>query len=192
MERLCRVAYLLAPLPALLAIPVAASMSPWWRLWFNAISDLGNPFKSGPIAAAVIDSAYVLTGIILGIVSYCYKAFSRAERILLFLVGYTLSIVGVVNESYGPLHFAVSVAFFLTLAACIVAFAVYSITRLRRLLPAILYLAGVAACIVMWYYHFTAGLPPGAAIPELVSVALFLSYYYPRSMISTGTVRGTG
>jgi len=179
--RLCKLCYLLAPLPALLAIPITASASPWWSLWSCAISDLGNPLKAGAGVAAVIDSAYALTGMLIAIASYCYTAMSRAERVLLFLTGYTLSVVGVVNETYGVLHFDASVAFFLSMAACIVAFSAHAASK-RRLGLAAAYLAGVAACIVLWYEHFTARLPPGAAIPELASVALFLSYYYPRGL----------
>lgn len=87
--------------------------------------------------------------------------------------GFLLNLVGVFDEVYGRLHYYVSVAFFLFLAALLVEYSAVARGRLRRVLS----LMALAAGALSWLLHMVYGLPRGAAVPELVSTLVSLPFY---------------
>ena len=91
------------------------------------------------------------------------------KSLVLNLAAIALILVGTFNEDYGPLHFNVSVAFFLLIATYLV---VDSVIR-KSILPTI----ALIPPITLWVTHFAIKSPPGAAIPELVSTMSFMPFY---------------
>lgn len=155
-----------------LAIAVAALMYPGYSLYYNALSDLGHATRSP--SAPIFNLGLTVASFLLVIQSIAFLW--EKDRVLsgaLISTAFFLQLVAVYDEVYGVrfghLHFIVSALFFL---AMITFLFLYSVRR-RKAWAAI---AAVAA-IAVWVIHFVAGVPPGAAIPELVSVLLFLPAY---------------
>ena len=152
----------------LATIAIATLLSPWFNIWENALSDLGHA-KRSPVAP--IFNLGLATGGIM-IIAFTISVLRLEEtipKIIMSLIGYFLVLIGVFDEVYGMLHFIVSVLFFL----CLLSFLIYYGISRKRIDPVIL----VAINIIVWYLHFIKDLPPGAAIPELISVFSFLPYY---------------
>ncbi len=151
----------------LLCVAIAALLSPWFNIWENALSDLGHA-KHSPVAP-IFNLGLVTGGIIIAFTISALRLKETVPKIILSLTGYFLVLIGVFDEVYGMLHFIVSVLFFL----CLLSFLIYYGISRKRIDPVIL----VMINIIVWYLHFVKDLPPGAAIPELISVFSFLPYY---------------
>ncbi|MBS7609215.1 DUF998 domain-containing protein, partial [Candidatus Bathyarchaeota archaeon] len=105
-----------APLYTILSIMVSIAFSPWFSWTHNALSDLG----VSPVAP-IFNSGLIVGGILSSLFSI---ALARAEgrsflcllgSIILFLASVSLASIGIFPESFGHLHFYVSVAFFVLL-----------------------------------------------------------------------------
>lgn len=134
----------------------------------NALSDLGHAVRS-PVAP-IFNFGLTLGGFLVSLTSIV--CFSRIHRILSYTVassGFTLILVAVFDEVYGCLHFAVSVAFFLSLGLTLIVYALV----FRRFSP----ILALALAVAIWILHVEYGVPRGAAIPELTSIALTLPFY---------------
>ncbi len=95
------------------------------------------------------------------IATYVRDALSRA---VMYAMGFLLICVAVVNEDYGGLHWHFSAMLFLSLAL----FACVQIARLRSVAIATL----LAVATTLWIMHFAKSIPPGAAMPEAVSIVV--------------------
>ncbi len=150
----------------LLFIAIAASLSPWFNLVGNALSDLGHEVRS-PVAI-VFNSGLGIGGVLIGI--YTARCLWRTRFAFPGVaMGITLTLIGVIDEYYGWIHFAVSVAFFLSLATFL---AIYAATR-RSIAAAV----ALSIAIALWFTHFAYRIPRGAAIPELISVFALAPFY---------------
>lgn len=78
-------------------------------------------------------------------------------------------LVAVFDEVYQNLHFTVSVAFFLSLAFMLLIY-----TYLYRN-P--LSLLALTLGLLSWMLHLYYRIPRGAAIPELISIAVVIPFY---------------
>ncbi len=152
-------------------IGLAALLSPWFSLLDNALSDLGHVVKSN--AAPLFNLGLVLGGLLSFTVSLKSSWVGRAYNAVLAYSGISLILVGVFDEAYGFLHFAVSVMFFTGLTA----FLAVAVVR-EKLLVKIFSLTLLAASITLWCIHYIYGIPRGAAVPELVSIASFIPIYF--------------
>ena len=94
---------------------------------------------------------------------------SRAMGVGAAISGYSLVLVAVFDEVYGRLHFWVSVLFFISLAALLCIYIAVSKGILQRVSAAI----ALILALLAWVIHLTFKQPPGAAIPELISIAPF-------------------
>ena len=153
----------------LILIFISALLSPWFDPFSNALSDLGHATKSE--VAPLFNFGLACGGFLATIASIKYLI--RRNEILGLNVacsGFLLTLIGVFDEVYGFLHFFVSVAFFLSLLAFLVAYWIYY--KRSKLL-----LLSVSLALFTWYLHFGPKMIKGAAIPELVSIFLFLPYY---------------
>ncbi len=152
----------------LLFIGVAIAYSPWFNIANNALSDLGHAVRSN--IASIFNFGLCLGGFIVGAHAVYYiLPTDRLFGSLLTLSGFNLVLIAVFDEVYGMLHFIVSVTFFIMLAAFLI---VYSI-RFKSIAA----MVAVVASLVMWVLHFSYSIPKGAAIPELISIAVFIPFY---------------
>ncbi|MEM1651249.1 MAG: DUF998 domain-containing protein [Sulfolobales archaeon] len=150
-------------------IAVAAASAGWFDVVRNALSDLGHATRSS--VAPLFNLGLYLGAFILAIFASRYSLkYSRAITYLLLLTALTLGLVAVFDEVYGVLHFWVSVAFFLSISALLVA---YSLKFRSYLLPLVALTTGVLS----WVAHLAYRIPRGAAIPELVSIFVALPFY---------------
>lgn len=154
----------------LLCIILAVSFSPWFSILDNALSDLGHAVKSR--VAPIFNFGLVAGGLL------AFATALRSSRVwlgynaVLVYSGVMLVLVGVFDEVYGRLHFAVSVLFFIGLGAFLIVAAVREKTFIKVASLALLLLS-----VTAWYIHFTYGIPRGVAIPELVSIFSFTPVY---------------
>ncbi|MDK2384931.1 MAG: DUF998 domain-containing protein, partial [Candidatus Korarchaeota archaeon] len=154
-----------------LAVPLAMialsiAVSPWFSVVDDALSDLGHAAES---RAAPLFNLGLSTGGVLMFAAAVVMGAARVYRVLVGAAGYFLVLIGVFDETYGRLHFYVSVAFF---ASVILLLAIYGAREKRPAYPAL-----AAAAVAAWYMHFALNTPPGAAIPELVSIAVAIPPY---------------
>ncbi|USS40920.1 DUF998 domain-containing protein [Thermococcus aggregans] len=164
----CRsLAYLSIAVP-LISIAIAILLSDWFSITNNALSDLGHATKS-PVAPIFNFGLSLGGALIVYLSALCMYRANKAFSVVGFLVGFTLILVAVFDEVYGRLHFAVSVAFFLSLAVFLIAYGICFKSYLP--LPAL----GIA--VVVWVLHFTYDVPKGAAIPELISIFATIPFY---------------
>jgi hypothetical membrane protein len=157
---------ILAPLYTILSIGVSIVFSPWFSWTNNALSDLG----VSPLAP-IFNSGLIIGGILS---SFFSMALARAERqslpcylgsILLLLACLSLAGIGIFPESFGRLHFYVSLAFFvlLIIASIIlgIGFMMRPGTKPLGILSASVGILGILAWTTMRF--------PGVAIPEAIS-----------------------
>ena len=159
---------LLGPVLTLALVLTSAMISPWFSFWNNALSDLGHAVKSG--VAALFNFGLAIGGLMVLAYGASSSITSRLLRASIVVVGAQMNLVGVFDEMYREIHFWVSTAFFLSLAFFLVVYAI----SFRAVGPLVSLLVGVA----LWTVHFAYKVPPGVAIPELVSVLLTLPWYY--------------
>jgi len=163
----------------LVFIGVAILYSPWFDVANNALSDLGHAMRSS--AASIFNLGLCLGGFIVGTHAVYYMIdVDKLFGLLLTSSGFNLILIAVFDEVYGTLHFIVSVIFFLMLAVFLV---VYSI-RFKSVTA----IAAVIISLVIWFLHFVCDIPKGAAIPELVSIAVFITYYIKLLTVLRGSI----
>jgi len=150
-------------------VSISAITSGWFSLYDNALSDLGHAVKSN---VAPLFNLGLSLGAILIIVFTSRYAFELSKLLgaSLAFTGMSLNLVAVFDEAYGPLHLIVSMMFFLSLLAVVVAYAYIFKTYVP---PTVAALAGITS----WLLHFTYRVPRGAAIPELISILVSIPFY---------------
>jgi hypothetical membrane protein len=155
----------------LLLIFTATVVSGWFNLYYNALSDLGHAVKSN--VAWIFNLGLAIGGVLIIITSDRFiLSADLAMSVLVSLIGFSLILIGVFDEVYGRLHFYVSFMFFSLLLLMAL---IYPLRARRKLMP-----IGVLIVVVnvfTWYMHFTHNNPPGAAIPELVSIFSVVAFY---------------
>lgn len=159
----------------LICIIISIILSPWFNIFNNALSDLGHAVNSAvsPIFNFGLSSGGVL---IITTATTIIPRFSKALATSLTLNGYTLILVAVFDEIYniyGKLHFWVSIAFFISLAISLI---IYSIV-VQGMVKKALSLTMLMICTTSWILHIFYRIPPGAAIPELISVFIVIPFY---------------
>ncbi|ADI31528.1 DUF998 domain-containing protein [Staphylothermus hellenicus] len=152
----------------LIMIALAISVSPWFNILNNALSDLGHAVKSG--AAPIFNLGLAIGGILIIMVGLRnLYMWSKIKGSLIISMGIFLNLIGVFDEVYGWIHFLVSVLFFLSIITYFIALSILDKSWIAVLL--------IISHIVMWYMHFALRIPRGAAVPELLAVFTFLPFY---------------
>lgn len=152
----------------LLMIVLAISMSPWFNIWNNALSDLGHVIRSN--VAPIFNLGLAVGGILTIIVGLrVLLPCSRVKGITVTFIGVFLNLIGVFDEVYGWMHFLVSVLFFTAIMVYLIA--VVILDRIWIAIPIVL------MHIVMWFIFLTLRIPRGAAVPELLAVFTYLPFY---------------
>jgi hypothetical membrane protein len=151
---------LLGPLTALLFIGISILLSPWFSWGNNALSDLGNSVSSD--VAPLFNFGLLLSGFFT--ILYALTSFRKHAKYtsyFMVLTGLALQLVATFNEVYKPLHFQVSVLFFLTLCFVSVSY----IIEKRSVLAVAALVIGFASWILYGLDIYSAGI----AVPETVS-----------------------
>ena len=151
---------LLGPLVALLFIGVSILLSPWFSWGNNALSDLGHSVNSD--VAPLFNFGLLLSGFFT--ILYALTSFRKHAKYtsyFLMLTGLALQLVATFNEVYKPLHFQVSVLFFLTICFVSVSY----IIEKRSVLAIVALVIGFASWILYGMDVYSAGI----AVPETVS-----------------------
>ena len=155
-----------------MAIAVSAALYPGFSLYSNALSDLGHSLRSP--SAPIFNSALTISSFLLAIQAVIYVwEVDHLLSINLLVTAFFLQLVAVFNEAYGirfgNIHFVVSALFFVALEFFLISYS-FRIKKKWGLIASIV-------IVIVWTMHFVINEPPGAAIPELISVALFLIAY---------------
>ena len=164
---------LLGPLTALLFIGISIILSPWFSWGNNALSDLGHSVSSD--VAPLFNFGLLLSGFFT--ILYALTSFrnhAKYTSYFLMLTGLALQLVATFNEVYKPLHFQVSVLFFLTI--CFVSVS-YIIEK-----RSVLAVAALIVGLVSWIMYGLEIISVGIAVPETVS-AMATSIWVVRSAL---------
>lgn len=125
-----RVLGVVAALAAYPFILASIVLSPWFNVYDNALSDLGNTITNGRIGY-VYDAGLVVSGALVFAFSVLMSRESRDRRILvwtvpLMIAAFDLAMVGVFSENTGHIHAVVSEIFFLMIVVTMLAYSYVS------------------------------------------------------------------
>ncbi|MEM1526465.1 MAG: DUF998 domain-containing protein [Ignisphaera sp.] len=166
----------------LICIAISATLSPWFNIVNNALSDLGHAINSN--VSPIFNFGLSLGGsLIIIVATTIILRYSKALTISLTLNGYTLILVAVFDEvynKYGRLHFWVSVAFFISLAISLIVYSIITPNKIKKIVPLIL----LTITITSWILHLFYKIPRGAAIPELISIFAVAPFYIDATLKS--------
>lgn len=196
-SRVAAIAGIVGPLVALIGILVAILMSVTWFNWVTkALSDLGHPYMLGGshgtpglnLAAPIFNGSLIACGLITLPLAIRLIVLQRGLKSVLGMLGGILLIIaqvfligiGIFNESFSGIHFAVSVGFFVNILLFGLVYGVMMMqvekTRLFGIYTFIL--AFLSAAI--WILYFTPFTPwTGPAIPETISAVATLAWVFP-------------
>jgi hypothetical membrane protein len=148
------------PLTAFIFISVSILLSPWFSWENNALSDLGHSINSD--VAPIFNFGLLLSGFFTVLFSLTsFRKQTKYTCYFLMLSGLALQLVATFNEVYRPLHFQVSVLFFLSL--CFVSLT-YIIEK-KSILAVIALIVGIASWILYGLEIYSTGI----AVPETLS-----------------------
>jgi hypothetical membrane protein len=153
---------------------ILASMllSPWFNIFDNALSDLGNTSLNSPVAY-IFDVGLVLSGLLAAGFGLALSARRRtwkfvAWSIPLTLASVDLSLIGALNESIGSIHGAVSVVFFLMIIVTTLVFSYVSWPLSAPDLGGLALIFGISSALI-WFIPWPW---KGVAIQESATSAV--------------------
>lgn len=159
------------------AVFAALAMSPWFVWRENALSDLGNPtHTSATVFGAGLGAAGAVYLVFVWALAAATPRTPLGVAALLSLAGggASLSLIGIINESYGAPHLAVSVTYFtfVPVGMLLLALSLKGSDRRIRLATEVLAVAaGILGLSVAGAQEY--GWPfPSQAIPELLASLL--------------------
>ncbi len=153
-----------------LFILVSIAESPWFNIYNNALSDLGN-YQNAPVAY-VYNSGLMVGGVLIILFSCLVCYYNRKRSFytwaaLLGAAGVFLALIGVFPENAGAIHGELSVGFFALIAISLLVFSYLSWPVGSPGTGALALVLGIASVIVwtvQWPWH-------GVAIQESVTSA---------------------
>jgi len=150
---------ILGPLIAIIFIAAAIVLSPWFRWGSNALSDLGHSARD---VAPLFNFGLLLCGFLIIFYSITsFRSHAKYTSYFLMFAGLALQMVATFNEVYKPLHFQVSVLFFVALGVASISYAVEK----RSVLAFASLVIGFASWILYGLEIYSAGI----AVPETIS-----------------------
>lgn len=159
-ERFCALVGVIGPLVAYAAIIVSIARSPWYSWERSALSDLGHAIKSE--VASIFNLGLLLAGFLITIyAATIFKKYAKYTSFSLMASALSLQLVAVFNETYGFLHYAVSVLFFLSMGVTSI---MYTMEK-RSPLAAVAFIVGLGSWILYGAKIYRAGV----AVPETIS-----------------------
>lgn len=153
-----------------LFILISIAESPWFNIYNNALSDLGN-YRNAPIAY-VYNSGLVVGGVLIILFSCLVCYYNRKRSFytwaaLLGAAGVFLALIGVFPENAGPIHGELSLGFFALIAISLLVYSYLSWPVGSPGTGALALILGIASVIV-WMAHWPW---TGVAIQESVTSA---------------------
>jgi hypothetical membrane protein len=163
---------LLGIVAALAAYPfilVSVALSPWFNLYNNALSDLGNTVSNGS-TGYVYDVGLVVAGTLIFVFAVLLSRGTKDRRALvwtvpLMLASADLALVGVFSESAGRIHGVVSTIFFLMIVVTMLAYSYVSWPLGSPRTGAVALVFGILSSII-WFLSWPWS---GVAIQESVT-----------------------
>jgi hypothetical membrane protein len=156
----------LAAYPFILA---SIALSPWFNIYNDALSDLGNTMSNGQVGF-VYDAGLVVAGaMIFAFAALLSKeAYDRRRfvwTIPLMVSALDLALVGVFSESFGHIHGVVSEVFFLMIVVTMLAYSYVSWPIGSPRIGAVALIFGILSAII-WFVSWPWS---GVAIQESVT-----------------------
>jgi len=163
---------MLAPIPAFICILSAIASYPAFSWSSNALSDLGVVagitevlFNFGVVASGVL----ALNFAAFGLYSYLGKNWvGKIGAAVFAAAAIALIAIGVFNEHYSGMHYAVSVAFFTLMPISMFIITCAFLLAHRGRMAIFTVSTGIAAAL-SWILLFVFNYVPNVAIPEFVS-----------------------
>jgi hypothetical membrane protein len=155
------------PLVAYFFIAVSIILSPWFSWSNNALSDLGHAVKSD--VAPLFNFGLLLAGFFL--ITYSITSFRKHAKYtshFLLISALLLQLIATFDEVYGPLHFYVSVLFFVSLGFASI---VYAVER-KSALASVAFMINLGS----WILYSTEIYIVGIAVPETISSLAVISW----------------
>ena len=168
-SRLLRRLEVLGVVAALAAYPfilASIALSPWFNVYNNALSDLGNTVSNGAVGY-VYDAGLVVAGAMVFAFSAVLSRESRDKRTMVWTVplmvaAVDLAMVGVFSENTGHIHGVVSEVFFLMIVVTMLAYSYVSWPLESPRIGAVALVFGILSALV-WFISWPWN---GVAIQE--------------------------
>ena len=168
-SRLLRRLEVLGVVAALAAYPfilASIALSPWFNVYNNALSDLGNTVSNGAVGY-VYDAGLVVAGAMVFAFSAVLSRESRDKRTMVWTVplmvaAVDLAMVGVFSENTGHIHGVVSEVFFLMIVVTMLAYSYVSWPLESPRIGAVALVFGILSAVV-WFISWPWN---GVAIQE--------------------------
>ena len=156
----------LAAYPFILA---SIALSPWFNLYDDALSDLGNTVSNGWVGY-VYDAGLVVAGAMVLSFAALVSWGARDRRVLVWTVplavaALDLAMVGVFSESFGAIHGTVSTVFFLMIVVAMLAYSYVSWPLGSPRIGAVALAFGILSAVI-WFVSWPWR---GVAIQEAVT-----------------------
>lgn len=156
----------LAAYPFILA---SIALSPWFNIYDDALSDLGNTVTNGGVGY-VYDAGLVLAGVLVLIFAILLSHESHDRRTLvwaapLMVAAFDLAMVGVFSENTGHIHGVVSEIFFLTIVVAMLSYSYVSWPLGSPRIGAVALVFGILSALI-WFNGWPWS---GVAIQESVT-----------------------
>jgi hypothetical membrane protein len=157
---------ILAPLIAIIFIVASIVLLPRFSWWNNALSDLGRSATTEVAPKSEVASLFNFGLLLSGFLTILYSITSfrnhaKYTSYVLVIVGLSLQLVATFDEVYDPLHFQVSVLFFVALGFASISYAVEK--------RSILAFAALIIGSVSWILYGMEIYRAGIAVPETIS-----------------------
>ncbi len=153
-------------------IATAIAVSPWFNFNNNALSDLGNYGRQGPIAA-IFNTGLIVAGILAALTAVLIIRGRRQRLVIpwsiLFLIaGIDLVLVGVLSEDFGAAHGIVSMILFIMFGLTLLVYGVCAIL-MKELGPGLYGIVAFLASLAVWMINWPW---EGVAIQETIASLL--------------------
>ncbi len=158
---------IIAPILGYFFIGASIARSPWFRWESNALSDLGHSLHSS--TASIYNFGLLLTGLLIFVYAILsLRYFAKWTSLSIAFSAFALQLVGTFDEVYGPLHYTVSVLFFVSIGIASLTYAVEK----KSYLGVIALLVGLSSWVLYWVGIYSSGV----AVPETVSTLVILPW----------------
>jgi hypothetical membrane protein len=158
---------LIGPLVAFFFIALSIGLSPWFSWQDNALSDLGHATNSS--VAPLFNFGLLVAGFFVTIYSVTVlRTHARYTSLCLLASALLLQLVAAFDETYGSLHFLVSVLLFVSFGFASAAYAVEK--------KPFLALSALVIGFCSWAFYFAGIYGGGIAIPETISSVAAVSW----------------
>jgi len=148
-------------------IILCVALSPWFSWEANALSDFGHTYRSN--VAPIFNFGLLLTGALMTVYSLlALVEYAKKTAYFLIFSAFSLQLVATFNETFGRLHYYVSVLLFLSLLVVSLAFTIEK----KSWLGLIVFLGAIG-----WGAYFAGIFEWGVAVPETISALSVTPWY---------------